>query len=82
MTPLTTYRCGFNCKWRGVEGSGEECSDTTYYIQMYTDVALTVEGSAVTPLTTYKCGFNCKWRGVEGSAVTPLTTYRCIQMWH
>ena len=50
MTPLTTYRCGVNCEWRGVEGvegSGGECSDTTYYIQMYTDVALTVEWRGV-----------------------------------
>ena len=48
VTPLTTYTCGVNCEWRGVEGSGGEwrgvegnggeCSDTTYYIQMYTDV--------------------------------------------
>ena len=29
MTPLTTYTCGVNYDWRGVEHS-----DTTYYIHM------------------------------------------------
>ena len=78
VTPLTTYTCGINCKWRGVQQH-----------HLHTHVALKWRGvqwhhlqhtrgikTAMIPLTKYTCGIKTASEGECSD-----TTYK-IHVWH